>query len=92
MLMTMPRASDAQQAHRLNRARTCFSKAFPFRRAQRLAQECSLSPRQAYRYFDQAASCLRWPPDLLLTTGKIFEVELASRTPLGSGWQGAVLL
>jgi hypothetical protein len=55
MLMTMPRASYAQKAERLNRARILLRQGDPLSDAvQRLAQDCSLSPRQAYRYLTQA--------------------------------------
>jgi hypothetical protein len=51
----MPRASHAQKADRLNRARILLQEGVPLSDAvPRLAQECSLSPRQAYRYLDQA--------------------------------------
>ena len=53
--MTMPRASDTQKAERLNRARSLLGQGHPLSNAvQRLAQQCSLSPRQAYRYLEQA--------------------------------------
>lgn len=51
----MPRASDAQKAERLNRARELvrqFDQLPPA--VVRLARECSISPRQAYRYLQQA--------------------------------------
>ncbi len=42
MLMTMPRASDAQKAERLNRARILLRQGDPLSDAvQRLAQDCS---------------------------------------------------
>lgn len=51
----MPRASGAQKADRLNRSRILLQQGVPLSDAvPRLAQECSLSPRQAYRYLDQA--------------------------------------
>lgn len=55
MLMTMPRTFDAQKAECHNRARILLQQGDPLSDAvQQLAQECSLSPRQAYRYLDQA--------------------------------------
>ena len=51
----MARASDAQKAERLNLARTLLrERAHLPEAAQRLAQTCSISRRQAYRYLDQA--------------------------------------
>src|SRR5512132_172843 len=51
----MPRASEAQKAERLNRARVLLREVEQFSDAvERLAQECSISPRQAYRYLEQA--------------------------------------
>ena len=51
----MPRASDAQKAERLNRARALLRKVDQFSDAvERLARDCSISPRQAYRYLAQA--------------------------------------
>jgi predicted DNA-binding transcriptional regulator YafY len=51
----MARASDAQKAERLNLARTLLREhAHLPEAAQRLAQTCSISRRQAYRYLDQA--------------------------------------
>lgn len=51
----MPRASDVQKAERLNRARTILQQGEQLSdAAERLARECSLSPRQAYRYLAQA--------------------------------------
>jgi predicted DNA-binding transcriptional regulator YafY len=51
----MPRASGSQKAERLNRARDLLRHADPLSDAvERLAQDCSISPRQAYRYFEQA--------------------------------------
>jgi hypothetical protein len=57
----MPRASDAQKAERLNRARSLLRQVDPRSAAvERLAQDCSISPRQAYRYLEQAQQ-LRGP-------------------------------
>jgi predicted DNA-binding transcriptional regulator YafY len=51
----MPRASDAQRAERLNLARTLLrQRPRPSRAVQQLAQACSISRRQAYRYLQQA--------------------------------------
>ena len=51
----MPRASDIQKAERLNRARTLLRQVEQLSdAAERLAQDCSISPRQAYRYLEQA--------------------------------------
>lgn len=51
----MGRASDVQKAERLNRARKLLrqSEQLP-EMAERLAQDCAISPRQAYRYLQQA--------------------------------------
>ena len=54
-LWQMPRASEAQQAERLNRARVLLREVDQFSDAvERLAQDCSISTRQAYRYLEQA--------------------------------------
>jgi len=51
----MPRASDAQKAERLNRARALRQHIEQLSdAAARLARDCSISPRQAYRYLEQA--------------------------------------
>ena len=51
----MPRASDIQKAERLNRARTLLRQVEQLSdAAERLARDCSISPRQAYRYLEQA--------------------------------------
>ena len=51
----MPRASDIQKAERLNRARTLLRQVERLSdAAERLARDCSISPRQAYRYLAQA--------------------------------------
>ena len=50
----MPRANDTQKAERLNLARGLLRhRQFP-EAASELAQTCSISPRQAYRYLEQA--------------------------------------
>ena len=59
----MARASDAQKAERLNLARTLLREhAHLPEAAGRLAQTCSISPRQAYRYLDQAQQLKRPVP------------------------------
>lgn len=51
----MARASDAQKAERLNRARVLLRQLDQLPEAvERLARDCSISPRQAYRYLQQA--------------------------------------
>lgn len=51
----MARASDAQKAERLNLARTLLRKHEHLPgAAEHLAQTCSISRRQAYRYLEQA--------------------------------------
>ena len=51
----MPRASDVQKAERLNRARTLLRQVEQRSdAAERLARDCSISLRQAYRYLEQA--------------------------------------
>lgn len=51
----MPRASSAQKAERLNRARVLLQQMDQLSDAvEQLAQECSISPRQAYRYLERA--------------------------------------
>ncbi len=51
----MGRASDAQKAERLNRARSLLHEFDQLPEAvEQLAQDCSISPCQAYRYLQQA--------------------------------------
>ena len=51
----MGRASDTEKAKRLNRARELLRQFDQLPDAvQRLADDCSISPRQAYRYLQQA--------------------------------------
>jgi predicted DNA-binding transcriptional regulator YafY len=51
----MSRATEVQRATRLNRARTLLREAATLPAAvERLAQDCAISPRQAYRYLQQA--------------------------------------
>lgn len=52
----MGRASSAQKAERLNRARDLLREFDQLPDAvECLARDCSISPRQAYRYLQQAA-------------------------------------
>ena len=51
----MPRASNAQRAERLNRAQALLQQVDQLSDAvQGLVQDCAISPRQAYRYLEQA--------------------------------------
>ena len=51
----MPRARETQKAERLNRARDLLLHVDQLSVAvARLAQDCTISPRQAYRYLEQA--------------------------------------
>ena len=51
----MPRASESQKAERLNRACNLLLRVDQLSDAvEQLAQDCSISPRQAYRYLEQA--------------------------------------
>jgi predicted HicB family RNase H-like nuclease len=51
----MARASDPQKAERLNHARDLLQRGDPLSDAvEQLARDCSISPRQAYRYLEQA--------------------------------------
>jgi hypothetical protein len=51
----MPRATESQKAERLNRARALLREFEQVSDAvDQLAQDCSISPRQAYRYLEQA--------------------------------------
>jgi hypothetical protein len=51
----MPRASETQKAERLNRARDLLWQIDRLPEAVgQLAKDCSISPRQAYRYLEQA--------------------------------------
>ena len=51
----MPRASETQKAERLNRARHLLLHVDQLSDAvEQLARDCSISPRQAYRYLEQA--------------------------------------
>ena len=51
----MPRASSVQKAERLNRALVLLRQVEQLSDAvEKLARDCSISPRQAYRYLEQA--------------------------------------
>jgi len=51
----MPRASESERAERLNRARDLLLHVDPLSDAvEQLAHDCSISPRQAYRYLEEA--------------------------------------
>jgi len=59
----MGRASDAQKAERLNRARDLLRQFDQLPEAvERLARDCAISPRQAYRYLQQAQGLKRPVP------------------------------
>lgn len=59
----MGRASDAQKAERLNRARDLLRQFDQLPEAvERLAQDCAISPRQAYRYLQEAQQLRRPVP------------------------------
>ena len=59
----MPRASESQKAERLNRARNLLLQVDQLSdAAEQLAQDCSISPRQAYRYLEQAQRLKRPVP------------------------------
>ena len=54
-LWQMPRASGNQKAERLNRARDLLLRVDQLSDAvDQLVRDCSISPRQAYRYLEQA--------------------------------------
>lgn len=50
----MGRASDAQKAERLNRARKLLRRLDPPAAVEQLTRDFAISPRQAYRYLQQA--------------------------------------
>jgi hypothetical protein len=51
----MNRATEAEKATRLNRARALFREGVPLPAAvDQLTQDCAISPRQAYRYLQRA--------------------------------------
>ena len=71
----MPRASQNQKAERLNRARDLLRHVDQLADAvEQLAQDCSISPRQAYRYLEQAQGLKRPVP--LSETKLAFTVKL----------------
>jgi len=56
----MPRANETQKAERLNRARKLLQQVDQLADAVApLAQDCSISPRQARRYLQQAQGLAR---------------------------------
>ena len=71
----MGRASDAQMAERLNRARELLRQFAQLPEAvERLAHDCSISPRQAYRYLQHAR---RLKEPIAVTESKLaFTVKL----------------
>jgi predicted DNA-binding transcriptional regulator YafY len=71
----MARANETQKAQRLNRARELLRQCEQLPEAVgRLAEDCSISPRQAYRYL-QAAQ--RLPGPVVVGEGKLaFTVKL----------------
>jgi hypothetical protein len=71
----VPRANEIQKTERLNRARDLLLHVDQLSdAAEQLAQDCSISPRQAYRYLEQAQR-LREP--LPLSEAKLaFTVKL----------------
>lgn len=71
----MPRASDAQKAQRLNRARELLRQFDEHAQAvAELARECSISLRQAHRYIQEAQQ-LKHP--IPVSEGKLaFTVKL----------------
>jgi predicted DNA-binding transcriptional regulator YafY len=75
-LMTMARANDAEKAERLNHARGLLRRFDSLPDAvNRMVRDCSVSPRQAYRYLQQAG---RLKQDLPVADAKIaFTVKLS---------------
>jgi len=88
----MPRASASQRTRRLNRSRALLQECSSLSQAvQRLAQACSISARQAYRYLKQAQGLSRplpaSPPKIAFTvklpTTQVRQLRLyAARTRL----------
>jgi hypothetical protein len=71
----MSRASESQKAERLNRARDLLRDADQLSEvAEQLAQDCSISTRQAYRYLEQAQGLKRSVP--LSEAKQAFTVKL----------------
>lgn len=59
----MGRASDAQKAERLNHARHLLQRFQHLPEAvEQMVRDCSVSPRQAYRYLQQARSLKKAVP------------------------------
>lgn len=72
----MARASDAQKAERLNRARLLLQQYEHVPEAvAELVRSCSISPRQAYRYLEQAQRLKRPVP--IADTKVAFTVKLS---------------
>ena len=74
----MSRASDIEKAERLNHARGLLQRFDHLPDAvDRMVRDCSVSPRQAYRYLQQAQ---RLKQDILVGDTKIaFTVKLSER-------------
>ena len=72
----MARANDAERAERLNHARGLLQRFDSFPDAvDRMARDCEVSPRQAYRYLQQAR---RLKEDVPVADSKIaFTVKLS---------------
>src|SRR5881296_1037973 len=72
----MARANDAEKAERLNHARGLLQRFDSLPDAvDRMVRDCSVSPRQAYRYLQQAG---RLKQDVPITDAKIaFTVKLS---------------
>ena len=71
----MSRASESQKAERLNRARDLLRDVDQLSEvAEQLAQDCSISTRQAYRYLEQAQRLKRPVP--LSEAKQAFTVKL----------------
>jgi hypothetical protein len=71
----MPRAGHAQQAERLNLARSLLRQQAFSEAVQQLAQQCAISRRQSYRYVSQA---LRLKRPLAIPDSKVaFTVKLS---------------
>jgi predicted DNA-binding transcriptional regulator YafY len=79
----MPRASENQKAERLNRARDLLRHVDQLSDAvEQLARDCFISPRQAYRYLEQAQRLKRPVPPS--------EAKLAFTVKLPHGLVGRV--
>jgi hypothetical protein len=74
----MTRANDAEKAERLNHARSLLQRFDHLPDAvNRMVRECAVSPRQAYRYLQQAS---RLKQDVPIGGAKIaFTVKLSER-------------